>query len=1455
MQQDNPENSPIRILHISDFHLSGKYIEDAKTLLDNLLDAIVQSNQQIDLVVFSGDMIDKGGKDFTGGIVEAFNTFKNVVIDVVCDRLNISADRFIFTPGNHDVNTKKANELEDYGIENMYMNSEDKVSQFIKDPNLFVGKSQRIEDVKKFEKGYYTSIMGEKYHYGILASNFLYTIKGKSVGITSLNTVWRYNDESKCNNKIILGLDQIVDSQQIIKDCQLKFAVTHYNHGMLPEFESKKVKDMIARNYDLLFTGHKHGSDVEFRENKSGDSFLDIESAGSLIANKYVSNADFQNAFHIIAYYSDHIEVVLYEQKNGQFFEQNKSFGNTEDGRGIFYKQLPSKEKSIENAILKEKQEQRQQEKVFLEKIHPFTTIEKYISEVTDVFFKMDFVTCARIEEIMRTLKDPSIYNIHFLALSGMGKTRIIMEAFKEMDNIYYSSTANCIDQLRTLIIDRPRCTIIVDDCDNDQRRKLKKIIRTYGTENRLITINNELSFEEELVDGDVLLQFEYDEAKEVVKKLIDKEKGVALDETGAGIILEYAGNIPYMAVLLIDAYKNRGTLRIDNSDTLLEDLLRGRNHKNENQEKVLKSIALFNPLGYSDPVNDEYEYVKNNSSIHHIIANQNNVDVAFGDTINIFLNKRKLIEYKGNCIRIRPKPLAEWLTECWLTEYGESLPKILENLDKQDSSLSNRLVSAFSSRIENMKDYSNAKELFDKLHNLDNGFFHDEKIAFSRTGSQLFISMGTVSPVMVARNIYNLLTQRETDKDWLEKNASDEVRRNLVYALERISMLSMDAFPFVANALLILSGAENESFSNNSTGVFVQLFNILLAGTNAPLSVRAEILEENYVKPKYTSIIIRAIDAAFKSRNFTWFDTSGISQSATKINNDYNPTFEEVHNYWNRCADILIAISKQKSDYDISIKKIVNEHVSDFYHLNDLNTLTKLLTYYGEKCNYDWPELRKTLRFNIKYWSKNQREKVEDSEKWYNLFSPKSFLLRVKDAIDNQYLEERKDFEQLHKATYEIMDPFAKEFVERKIYLTDEFQEILKDWEFQSHWMIQKIVDNKTIPIEVHKEILEAILNCVIQEETTYESPFITQYCIELCRERNEKYINLVQHFQLKLYDNGYYRLSASIEGIIDDDSHSLLPIVISKYKQGNYDDYCINNYIRRYSWQNGWKDILSITEELLHEKIDEEVVFPYFTNGVLLNNVKSISDDRILSQIEKITLSYSFMGKTFHTAHQVVELMSDILELHNRPDFAIQVHNKIVSVLSSNKKTIHNPFDKIYEILLPKYQNVILERLLEDISAEDQRIKFYWEIHYDLGSGMGYGIGPLFKCDYELLKQACTRYPKTLPERMAEMCPVIEAGKRPQDTFFWWLCDNFGDREDMLRGFSGNMGTYSYSGPASASFADYIASREDILSPYLQHPKKTVQEWAQRQINSLRKEVQYERDNEEYSKMIRGR
>ena len=68
-----------------------------------------------------------------------------------------------------------------------------------------VNNISQLEEVKEFEKRYYSDIMKDKYHHDLLASNFIYSINDKSVGVTSLNTVWRYNDESKCKNKIIFN--------------------------------------------------------------------------------------------------------------------------------------------------------------------------------------------------------------------------------------------------------------------------------------------------------------------------------------------------------------------------------------------------------------------------------------------------------------------------------------------------------------------------------------------------------------------------------------------------------------------------------------------------------------------------------------------------------------------------------------------------------------------------------------------------------------------------------------------------------------------------------------------------------------------------------------------------------------------------------------------------------------------------------------------------------------------------------------------------------------------------------------------------------------------------------------------------------------------------------------------------------------------------------------------------
>ena len=1456
MEQNTTDNNPIRILHFSDFHLNGNKINEAQHVLNNMINSLKKINEekQIDLVIFTGDMLEQGGVGYDNDLERGFADFQSKVINPILTALNLPQERFIFTPGNHDVNRNVDKKYFDNNLSNL---SKDALSinDLLKDTEI-VEDLNKVGDFKKFEKEYYNNCSDIVYCEGKFVSTFVLMINGYSIGISSLNTVWQCGKEV---NNPVLGICQITENREYLQGKDIKIALSHYPHYKL-EKEWQDVERLLSKEFDIYFSGHTHSGFNRFLAATDKDYFLDINTEGTLAANIYENDAKYKNAFQIIDYFPRlKYRIHRYFQVEYQNFELDRNGDYSPNGfKELNFPGTSSEIERIKNETLNINREQR--EAIIKLNIRPFISIKEFIERPNNKVMEGDFIFIPKFEQIKDKLINGNESSIRIMALPGMGKTRIVAEAFRESnDNVYYSPISDCEKALMTLIDECQPKILIIDNCEIEQLAKIQKLVSEFRNDIRIISIYNiPTSTEKGVRLG--LYELGYDDTKPVVNAMIERDALVGKNEVIKNRIKYYSGNIPLMAKLLIEAYRKTNTLNIEDPDLVLQHFIQCSETQNNYQIEVLRAISLFEPLGYDGNLQDEFDFLISNDTIHRVPENIEVVKRVFINTIDDF-ERRELLEHSGGCIRIRPIPLAEWLAAQWIQENDKNFIDIFLQIQNSQQDLGKRLANALKRRFEGMVYNPQAEKLFNYLNDPINGPFHDERIAFSETGSRLFLSMGTVSPVMVAKNIYSLLSVREKDKNWLEENVSNEVRRNLVYALERIAYVSVDAFTDVAKSLLILSSAENESFSNNSTGAFLQLFHILLSGTNAQLSIRAEIFEKNYTNHEYTEIIIRAIDSAFKSCDFTWFDTSGISQSRIEADNHYNPTFKEIHDYWNRCADILISISNSTNDFDAKIMEIINRHISDYYDLNDIQILTKLLDYYGEKCNYDWPELRKTLRLNIKYWSKDNKEKVENSKKWYELFEPKSFLCSVKDSIDNTYHESKENYDKIDENIYSQMIPYAKEFLDKKIYRTNEMQKILKDFEFQTHYylFVAAVAKELNNSLELIKEIFDSFLTSILNENKQFESPFITQFCSEITKSRDSDIIEQERVFIEELYKKGYYRLSASIEGIIDDENHSLLPKVISNYKKKYYDNYCINNYIWKYSWQNERKDIFPITKELLDEGIDEdEVIFPYFTNGIMLSNIKSIKDENTLSQIERILLSYSFMGKSFRTAYQVVEVMSDILEIHDRPDFALQVHKKIVSVLSSNETTIHDPFDRIYETLLPKYQKVILKQLFEDFAAEDQRINYYWKIHFDLGSSFSFSdkkIGPLFKCDYKYLKEACLKYSKTLPKRMANICPLIESGKEVKDTFFWWLCDNFGDRKDVLNEFSANIESYSYVGGPSDSFANYIESRKNIITPYLQHPNKTVQEWARRQIELIDKEVNYEREQEEYTKMIHQR
>lgn len=56
----------MRILHFSDFHLTKNGINQSETLVERMLDIISPMKQEhkFDLILFTGDLIDKGGSSF-----------------------------------------------------------------------------------------------------------------------------------------------------------------------------------------------------------------------------------------------------------------------------------------------------------------------------------------------------------------------------------------------------------------------------------------------------------------------------------------------------------------------------------------------------------------------------------------------------------------------------------------------------------------------------------------------------------------------------------------------------------------------------------------------------------------------------------------------------------------------------------------------------------------------------------------------------------------------------------------------------------------------------------------------------------------------------------------------------------------------------------------------------------------------------------------------------------------------------------------------------------------------------------------------------------------------------------------------------------------------------------------------------------------------------------------------
>lgn len=1424
----------MRILHFSDFHLNRDNIDKAKQILDQMIIVLedLQKEKRFDLIIFTGDMLECGGRGFSS-ISEGFKAFEEHVIKPLLEATRLDKSRFIFTPGNHDIDRDADDEETQFeGIEKR-CSSVEGIVEFIQDRN--VGKrTSRVDAVKEFERQYYDGLPGLQYKHNRFNSTFELDIDGIKVGIVSMNTVWRCSDRDK--HAIAMGINQINENGDVLKGKELALGITHYPIALIKEVEREDVRKLSARELDVYLCGHTHGGGVNFQAPYKEYAFLEINSAGSLAGNIYESHKDYQNGFQVIDCDNfaegkgpQHYVLRKYIQNLYKTFELE---GREEERFYPDPNQLKALHQEYLQRITSENQEKQRLS------ILPFTTLEEYIKGAGRGIVESEFISSEKIDIVKEAIRtEPSA--VRLMALSGMGKTRIVIEAFRGMPDVFYTNVSDCFSGLKELISSWTPKVVIVDNCDKAHLDRIVKDINESGCNLKLVTVHNVLTTMEQSTDGKVY-RLTYDDTEEIIDKMIARESFLEQLPRVAQAIKERSGRIPYMALLLLRAYKKNKTLKLEEPETILSTLLSGTEALDLDKLKAMKSLALFSPLGYEGSLKEEYEFVVKSKRVHHINLDPQIVKNAFRDTVTDF-EFRQLIERFGDCIRVRPQPLAEWLTELWLREFSTDFPEIIKEISLLEPSLSNRLLRALDRRFRGMGDSPYAKELFDALNDCETGAFHNEELVLSSAGSQLLLSMGLVSPVAVSKSIWFLLERRSIE--WLKQEFGGDARRRLVWALENLCMPA-SAFRYAALSLAKLAVAENEDIGNNATAQFLQLFHLYLSGTEATLDERVTLLQELREIPEYQMLVVKAIDHALKARDFTRLDTSSAHRLDERMP-DYQPSYNETTQYWTNCLQLLQGVSTQNEMLWQAGQELLPKHVSDFNHMGLMPQLYQLIEFYGTRSGYDWEEMREQLSMCYHHWFRGSDTEKEVLRSWLDKLYPKTFYGRMKALTKEKYHSiDYRDYLQCEEELTKLMALLAEEFLREEVYETDELSRMMDSDDYIHHSFFSAVGSVAREEGQV-ASLLIAMLRVVHTKEKDYESPFVNSLSRFLSLEA-------VLDFTEQLFEGGYVCMACAVEGAVDSESHGRLKPVIKLIELLPERSKYINSYLRRYPHNHPLK-VLDIFGILVDSGFDKNTVcYPYLVRNLEYQHLAEITEAGKLAEYQETLLAYDYAEEYAYIGRTVVRCIQQILEEEDCPEFAFKVHRKVIDTLNK-AYLIENPLKDIYNILLPRYQDAILTDLLDTIANAERYAVFYFQLYLDLGSGFGTGSGPLFQCDENMLRQKCLEHPSTLPISMARMCPIYnfaDGATTGFSEFFLWLCDSFGDNVDVLNEFDANMGTMTYLGGERLVA---LSKRLTYLEELNKHPRSAVREWAQVKFKQTKIDLEREQKRGEYEQITR--
>lgn len=1019
--------------------------------------------------------------------------------------------------------------------------------------------------------------------------------------------------------------------------------------------------------------------------------------------------------------------------------------------------------------------------------------------------------------------------NVRVLGMSGLGKTRLVLEAFKDNKEIYwyYDCQTGGFDHLKNrlpeIFREYENYVLVFDNCDKVTSTEIAKLKRTCQGTNPIITIFNGIEEKTDEMYVPLSMQEKYDA---VVEEII-KRYAELYEDKDKERIMDFAGGIPMMAQLLMDGLRANRALGDVTDENLMSKILLTEPCSEDRQ--LMQTLSMFDYIGYKGDLHKEIEYVVKNKDITNIAKDDkvlcNDIDALIEKNL-----KRRIIEQRGRKVGVRPAPIAFYLIGEWLSNCSEDrMFRVVKAL--QDAECAEALTNAFADQFRNLGFNEKARLMLNQLMG-PNSPFSSAEVINTRLGSRLFRSFAEVNPVAVANTLWNALSPIEVEK----LRSMEEGRRNLVWTLEKLCF-EPASFEPAAKLMLRLAQAENEEIGNNATQEFIRLFPVILPATAVDLYTRLDFLKKQFVIEQNKPMLIRAIKAALHTRDFLYM--GGAEKQGLKTLTNYQPkTSRELFDYLEGCAKLLMLELTQDSPFLDDCIKVIEDDFNSMMIFGAAKIILPCFDKAAEIKGYDWD-----LMLNNLYLLKVQKvnplsPSLEDEvDKRIALLTKKDYVSRFHYVSMKHRWAHNYNFEENLKEDAKQYEALAEELVRDRLYDVDLLKKL-----FVLDNIIVEPYGVKIAEIIPEGEKKVFFINAVeaLNKEANLGYSIVTQFlrtveedffaeAYSILQEKKE-YRALFAAVAVRGYELKHRYVEQLFQGV----EKGAIPV-------GFFQQYWSNLRMDQLNDET----IACLFRRLITLPEGQEMV--WWMAGMFTFGPKLQERPKTAKVLEELAINSDSSDFADIKSDSFWQLVFTLLESEHREGLAKAINRRILSFMASDAAMYISNYntERAYSILLEKYFNDVWPELSDALSGDNVWLSYH--LQQMLGDKISNTIlssGILFREDHtKALLEWCEKDPKNNAHILMSMAPV--AGDTP-DTFssvVMELIDRYGEIPSLLDALSSNMGTFAYTGSVLPLYESHI----NMLKTLLSHPKERVREWATMMMAGYEKTMERERDFEE--------